>query len=270
MLATAFKISLRTLWREKRYAAINIAGLSLALACVIVLGLYLRHELSYDRHFEGYENIYRLENSLGRGEIVSTTALTSSVAGVLLAQDNPEIEEVVRVQKFGQVIVRHENGQNFAWDQIVVTPNMFRVFKHHILYGDPAAFEELRGVAVSESFARFYFGDANPLGETLSTDIGIPYPIALVFADLPDNTHFKYKLLYPNNLNISSDVARQRETLFVPSAYTYVKMRPGYDPGDWAEVSQAFYDKHMKERFGPRGLRWRSWLQPLADVHLYS
>ncbi len=62
MWASALKISFRTLYREKRYALINIAGLALAIACTIILGLYLRSELTYDRHWEGHENIYRVVN----------------------------------------------------------------------------------------------------------------------------------------------------------------------------------------------------------------
>ena len=96
MSGNAFKISLRTLYREKRYAAINIAGLSLAIACLFVLGLYLRSELTYDQHYVGYQNIYRLANEFKTKGTTDNFAVTAQMAGPLLAQDNPEIEEVIR------------------------------------------------------------------------------------------------------------------------------------------------------------------------------
>jgi putative ABC transport system permease protein len=274
MLGSAFKISLRTLYREKRYAAINIAGLSLAIACVVILALYLRSELTYDQHYAGHENIYRLENEFETNGKVDTFAVTSPMAGLLLKQDNPEIEEVVRFQPNVEMLISH-GGEGLFWDKtFFATPNVFRVFKHRILYGDPAtALDQPSTVAISGTVARSYFGDANPIGEILTTEANTQYRVALVFADLPENTHLKYNILFSANnpaFPDPTDLARQQRALFDVGYYTYLQMRPGYDPAQWPAVSQAFYDKHMKELGEARGRIWRSSIRPLADIHLHS
>jgi putative ABC transport system permease protein len=275
MLSNAFKISLRTLYREKRYAAINIAGLSLAIACVVILGLYLRSELTYDQHYEGYENIYRLENEFNFNGVVSALAITPQMAGPLLSQDNPDIEEFVRFRPSNnEVMLTHEN-RGYFWKRVLfVSPNVFKVFKQRIVFGDPdTALDDPSSVAVSETFARTYFGNANPIGEVIKTDAGTEYRVSLVFADQPENTHLKYDVLFSGNSAVVAEptnIAQQRRSFFGPNHFTYLKMRRGYNPNNWTASSQAFFDKNMKEINEPNGVGWRSWIQPLADVHLHS
>lgn len=274
MLGSAFKISLRTLYREKRYAAINIAGLSLAIACVAVLGLYLRSELTYDQHYEGHENIYRLENEFTTAGNTNSFAITAQMAGPLFAKDVPEIEEIVRFRPNNEMMLTHDNVGYFWTRTFFASPNTFRVFKHKILFGDPeTALDDPSSVAVSETFARTYFGNANPIGELVTTDSGTEYRISLVFADHPENTHFKYDVLFSGNNTVVADPtneAQQRRSLFGVNWHTYLKMRPGFDPSNWAAITQAFYDKNMSEFGLANDMAWRSWVQPLADVHLQS
>jgi putative ABC transport system permease protein len=265
---------MRTLYREKRYAAINIAGLSLAIACVAVLALYLRSELTYDRHYEGYENIYRLENEFTIAGKIDTFAVTAQMAGPLLALEITDIEEMVRLRNNNEMMLRHDNVGFFWKRNFFVSPNLFKVFKQRIVFGDPeTALDDPSSIAVSETFARAYFGNANPVGEVLTSDSGTEYRISLVFADPPENTHLKYDLLLSTNSPLITDPtneAQQRRTLFGVGWYTYLKMRPGYDPANWTASSQAFFDKNMKEQGEANGMAWRSWIQPLADVHLRS
>jgi putative ABC transport system permease protein len=274
MLGTAFKISLRTLYREKRYAAINIAGLSLAIACLVILGLYLRSELTYDQHYEGHENIYRLENQYETKGVVDRFAITPQMAGPLLAQDIPDIEEVVRFRRGNEMMLTHDNVGFFWKTAFFVSPNVFKVFKQSILFGDPnTALDDPSSVAVSEKFARAYFGNANPIGEVVKTDSNTEYRVSLVFADPPENTHFTYDVLFSGNNTVAADptnIAQQRRTLFNVNYFTYLKMRPGYNPDNWEASSQAFFDKNMKEFGNANGMVWTSSIQPLADIHLRS
>ncbi|HWK54181.1 MAG TPA: FtsX-like permease family protein [Hyphomicrobiales bacterium] len=274
MLGSAFKISLRTLYREKRYAAINIAGLALALACVLILGLYLRSELTYDRHYEGYENIYRLENEFLTNGVTASFAVTSAMVGPLLSQDIPDIEEFVRFRPNNEMMLTHDDLGYFWERTFFASPNVFRVFKQPILFGDPdTALDDPSSVAVSETFARTYFGNANPIGEVLKTDSGTEYRVSLVFADPPENTHFTYDVLFSENnpaVGYPTNIVQQRRSLYGVGLFNYLKMRPGYDPADWAASSQAFFDKNMKEFGDANSMSWSSWLQPLADVHLHS
>lgn len=273
MWASALKISFRTLYREKRYALINIAGLALAIACTIILGLYLRSELTYDRHWEGHENIYRVVNELtGTPAPSDDFAITSPMLGPFLEEDHSaDIDAMVRFRWSNRVLFE---GKSNSWDQTFASPNVFQVFKHDVIYGDPdTALEDRYSLAMSESVARSYFGDENPVGKVLTDVTGQPFTVTLVFADLPHNTHLKYDLLFSDNLprlEDPTDLRERREMLLSVNTFTYVKMREDFNPGDWGKISNAFYEKHMREIAEAKGRSWQSWLQPLADIHLHS
>ena len=147
------------------------------------------------------------------------------------------------------------------------------MFTHKILYGDPkTALDSPTSIAISRSVAERYFGDRNPIGETLASD-GNPAQVTLVFEDLPENTHFRYDALFSANTRNDVDAGRHQRA---PAAalrrrrHTYLLMRPGYDPRSGGEVSNAFFERNMKEIGDRINAKWRSWLQPLPDIHLYS
>jgi putative ABC transport system permease protein len=160
-------VLLRNLQREKLYAAINIAGLSLGIACCLILGLFLRSELTYDRHHVKHDRIYRIVNEFTTGGTTDRFAVTSRVLGPMLAADYPEVKAHVRFQKNGNndggTAIRHGDDVYYWENTYFVDDNVFDVFTHDIIYGDPkTALKEGGALAVSQTFARKYFGDANP------------------------------------------------------------------------------------------------------------
>src|SRR5262249_46656666 len=130
-------------------------------------------------------------------------------------------------------------------------------------------------LAISQTVAKKYFGDENPIGKLMTTDSGNANRITLVFADLPANTHLKYDFLFSYNLaflKLNDNPTQRRAQLTGPQArtYTYLVMNPGFRPSDWQGMSEAFYQKYMADLLKAANIQWRSWLQPLADVHLNS
>ena len=216
MASTFLKTTLRSLYREKMYAVINIAGLSLAIACCLILGLYLRSELTYDQHNTKHRQIFRVVNEHNVNGNILSTARTSPSLGPMLAEDYPEIQGSVRLTNLGlsgilqNVLIRYGNDA-FYWNNVFFADdNIFEVFTHNIIYGDPTtALVEPKSVAVSESFSKKYFGNANPIGETISVEEDIS-KITLVFADLPENSHLKYDVLFSHNSLYDPDTATQR------------------------------------------------------------
>ncbi|MGW8368726.1 MAG: ABC transporter permease, partial [Gammaproteobacteria bacterium] len=269
------KIAWRTIYREKLYALINIAGLGLAMACCLVLALYLRSELTYDQHNIRHKEIFRVENEFVIGGGEDRFAVTSAVLGEMLTQAYPEVLDYVRFRPAAQgdantLLIRHDDDA-YYWDDVYFSDdNVFEVFTHEIIYGDPeTALVEPRSVAVSENFARRYFGDANPVGETIMTDSGMPTTITLVFADLPDNTHMKYDALFSANVfQTPQDTTQRRQALNGVNVYTFLVMPEDYDPQDFNALSEDFYQKNMAATLGAAGGSWRAWLEPLADIHL--
>lgn len=272
-LAGHLKVVLRKLRREKLYAFINVAGLSLAVACCLILALYLRSELTYDRHFEGHENIYRIVEEFDNRGQLDAFGRTGASLGYLMNEDYEEVVDYVTFNTFPATMLRHED-QGFFWNTVsAVTPNVFAVFSHEILYGDvEGAFAEGRGIAVSESFARRYFGAENPVGKVITSDIMDPLPIAVVFADLPENTHLKYDVLLPirQAAETRGSIFQQRQRLWTTPVYTYLVMEPTFDPASFERLQADFYERHMAALATLQGMSMRYWLEPLTKIHLFS
>jgi putative ABC transport system permease protein len=275
MVNSEIKAALRTFYREKAYAIINLSGLSLALACCLILGLYLRGELTYDRHHLRHKQIFRVANEFTTSGTVDRVALTSMSLGPMLKDNYPEVKSYVRLQPLAlqqKVMIRNGNKTLYWPDVYLVDENIFDIFTHRIVYGDPkTALKDPSSAAVSESFARKYFGDANPIGKIINADYGgalSPKKITLVFRDLPENTHLKYHVLFRfQGLPPSID---PRNLLFGVSNYTYLLMPENYNPDNYKSISSAFYARFMDSLGKSLGIKWRSWLEPMADIHLYS
>ena len=173
MFTSFLKITLRNLYREKMYALINISGLSIAIACCLILGLWLHSELTYDRHNVRYKEIFRVVNEFNANGKIDDFAATSISLGPMLAENYAEIKDFVRFIPAGRDsgIFRHGDDA-FYWENVYRADyNVFEIFTHDIIYGDPkTALVDPTSLAVSESFARKYFGDSNPIGETISDD----------------------------------------------------------------------------------------------------
>jgi putative ABC transport system permease protein len=275
-----FVVLFRNLYRERLYALINIAGLSLGIASFIILGLYLRSELTYDRYIPNHENIYRVVNDLSINGKSDRFAPTSRALAPMLKEQFPEIQAVTRFQRNstgeGGVALRHDDTM-FYWEHTYFCdPNVFEVFPPtRVLYGDvKTAMNDVGALAVSETFARKYFGDENPLGKVITTDGGIPLYIRLVYEDQPRNTHLKYDVLFTSVglgfIHESENGAVRRQQLWNISDFTYVVMQPGFKPADWDRIDREFFARNMAEGGKALNATWRSYVQPLADIHLYS
>jgi len=278
-MLSALTSALRWLNRDKLYTLINVAGLSLAMASCVVLGLYLRSELTYDRHHVQHERIYRVATEFRANGRAERVALASGLLAPMLADELADVRAYVRFVPPGlwetatDRVIRHGRDA-FTWSDVYVTdPNVFEVFTHEILYGDPkTALVDPSSAAVSRTFARKYFGDANPLDEVITLDNGEQRKITLVFADLPPNTHLKYDVLFSYNSVVPpQDAAERARELFGANHFTYLLLPANYDVRKFDAVTAEFYERHMAAR--GRELHaegWSAWLQPLADIHLYS
>lgn len=266
MLKMYILIALRKLAKEKIYVFINIFSLALGIASFVVLSLYLRSELSYDQHNSKHESIYRLVSNFSNGEF----AVTSEGLGPLLIQDYPQLGEFTRFRNASQNTLSYEDNRQ-SWDNMyLVDENLFDVFDHEIIYGDPeTALDDPYSIAISESFAFSYFGDRDPVGEVLVSD-SFSYRVTLVFADLPENTHLKYNAVYPYSIlevflpNYQDDFIRR---LWGVSIYTYLHVAPEFDPSTFPDISASFYDQYMAERGESLNSSFSAEIQPLASIH---
>ena len=266
---SSFQTILRAFQRERAYALINLFGLSLAIACCIILGLYLRSELTYDQHHTLHERIYRVANEFTLSGPPDPLAETPIPIGALLDEQVPEIEAVARYWHVGNnILVRGEDKALFRDDIYAADPSALDMFTHEIVYGDTAmSLRDPGSIAISESFAREFFGDTNPIGETLLVESYpiMPRRISMVFKDLPENTHLKYSLLLPID-----EPPNFRPLLFNVTVFTYVLMPENYDVDRFPGECEQVFDHYMAEEARRRNISWRCWLEPLDEIHLNS
>lgn len=274
MFGSYLKSALRNLAREKFYAALNIAGLSLGIACALILALYLKSELTYDRHFSNHERLYRVVNLLDNNGFVEDYSRTPPPTGPLLKANYPEVEDFVRFRKASSqaYFLRHEQT-GYYWNRVFFADaNVFELFNHPILAGDPAtALKDNYAVAISRTAAMAYFGGTDVIGQTLSTDTS-DYRVSLVFEDLPANTHLRYDLLfsygrlYPNGMSEAS----LAEELGNTADYTYLLMPPDYDVADFATISDSFWETYYAAADRLENSHKTYYLEPLTAIHLRS
>jgi putative ABC transport system permease protein len=273
MISNFFKVTFRNLHREKMYAMINIAGLSLAIACCLILGIYLYGELTYDQHNTKYREIFRVVGEYNINGKLEPMAQTSALLGEMLASEYSQVRDYVRFFPITRKALWRYEDTGFFWDKTAyASKNVFDVFDHDFIYGDPDFDKNKRFIAVSETFARKYFGDENPVGKTIHGAYN-SVKITHVFADLPKNSHFKYDLLMSDDIpffNIPDDANQRMQALWGINFYTYLLMPENYDISDFKNIIDPFYERHMKDFEETINGTWRGWLQPLTDIHYNS
>src|SRR5262249_45992650 len=152
----------------------------------------------------------------------SDLAVTSSTLGPMLAEEYPEyFKTYVRFLDMARphpLLLGHEE-QKAYWEHVYLADsNVFDVFTHDIVYGDPhTALSKPGSIAISRRMAQRYFGDENPIGRTLTMDKGGPLNIALVFDDLPENSHLRYDALVAykgGRFDVPKDITQRLQRLF--------------------------------------------------------
>ena len=273
MLKNYFKLTLRHLLKYRTYSFINIAGLAVGMACCMLILLYVRDELRYDRFHERAKRIYRLTLSTSE-DGQPTNANTSFAQGLALAAEFPEVEAVVRFRKMGwgekRVFAR---GDNRFYEErfFFADKNAFAVFSFPFLFGDPqTALAEPFSIVITEAMSQKYFGHGNPLGETISLDPYndggfADYKITGVLKNLPHYSHIKFDFLA--SFASQKDLAEMegRRGWGLESVFTYVLLKPAISAENVRAQLPAFLEKHVGKE------HWYSLhLQPLTDIRLHS
>ncbi len=277
MFKMTLLVSLRNFRRDSAYVLINLCGLVLGIACFLLLALFLQSQLSYDRHFNNYQNIYRVADRLHSEDgSVAHRSRTSRELAALLQKDYPDIIDVVR---FSPIDRANLSAQMLAfgddkqyWDNVYYADaNVFSMFSHDIILGDPeTALSAPSSIAINESVAKHYFGNDNPLGKRLETDFG-SFQVTLVFKDLPNNTHFKYPALLSYHNFISNEpTLNYSRSLWFLNAFTYVKMTAPFDQQRIERMTWEIFDNYLAEGGKRIGKKRSFYFEPLADIHLNS
>lgn len=270
MWKSYFKISLRSLWRHRFYTFINITGLSVGVACCLLILLFIKHDLSYDTFYKDHDQIYRVALN-GRG------LYTPALLGKQFQDDYPQVEAYTRIGGLASVTfvvgenVLNEDGGLFA------DSTFFNVFSADFLEGEAGtALENPKSVVLTKSVADKYFPAQKAIGKVIKAD-GESTIVSGVVADPPTNTHlpYRYILAMPDEEWVTAG------NWTANNFYTYVKLQKGYPTEELAAQMPAFVEKYIGpelisfsghatfDEYLDAGNEHFFTFLPLADIHLH-
>jgi putative ABC transport system permease protein len=269
MLKNYLKIALRNFIKRKSYSLITVTGLAIGLTACLLIFLYIKQELSYDRFHDNADRIYRLAVETKRPESVELTANTPFPVAPAFEQDYPEIESAARLYSWSSVLVQHQDLRFMEQGWYFMDPEFFTLFSFPFLEGDPAhALDSPESLVISASMAEKYFGDTDPIGQTLRMEGEHEFQVTGVMRDIPVNSHVHFNFA-ASFLYVTDELAgySMNEWGAFSDLCTYVLLPEGMQAADLSRRIEGFMMRHGDY---PPGLDRRVFLQPLTSIHLQS
>ncbi len=280
MIRNYIKIAVRSLLKNRGSSFINLFGLTVGLACCLLIGLYIWNEVSFDRYHSKADRIWRMSRKFYNkdGSLQLHLGHLAPPFGPLLKNDFPDMEEVARLYQNNGTF-RH-GDQLFSEENLFYAePGIFRIFDIPLVQGDTAtALNEPYSILLNETAARKYFPGADPVNQTLRLNGSFDFKVTGIFRDFPYNSHF-----HPDMLASFSTL---RDTLIYGenalktnwgnnSFSTFVLLPKNYPAKTLEARFPDFLDRHMGTESMQSGLQkpstWTSLhLEPLTDIHLRS
>ncbi|MEA5427181.1 ABC transporter permease [Arcicella lustrica] len=272
MLQNYFKIAIRNLQRNKVFSLINIAGLSIGLACCMLIVLYTKDEISYDRFHKNVNQIYRITSTETAPDgKVQKFGITGMMPGPAFKAQLPEIENYVRLQ--GESYNIKKGNDILVQDALKVDSSFFSIFTFDFIEGSPkTALKDPQSVVISEEVAEKYFGEESALGKTLAInydDTFQPFTVAGVTKKSPQNSSIKIDLLMPFHREKNHD--DQWINFYLN---TFVTLKPLANPKALEAKFANIYAREAKGQLIEAKEKWnfqntiQYGLQPFLEVHL--
>jgi len=253
MLKNYFISAYRSIAKNKFYSVLNIFGPAIGITCAILILLYVKEELTFDKYNKKYDRIYRLESDFNISGKATLAALVPMPMAPTLKDEYPEIKEVARFAGFGiQDILFQYKDLKFFEDKIYFSDStVFKIFDYDFLLGSPDnALNEPNTIVITESFARRYFGKENPMGEVLITSNFGNCRVTGVIKDVPANSHLRFDCL----LSMATIVeltgvdrfnSRSAPAFWNISAFGYILLDGNAKIEDLLGKFPSFYEKYM-------------------------
>jgi len=282
MVRNYLKIAFRNLARHKFYAALNIGGLAIGMATCLLIFQYVAFEKSYDTFHANQEEVYRVTiTGLQNGELGSTSAFTWYGMAPELKEAVPELLEVARYHpSYNPATVAYTDaeGHRRAVSEeglVYADPSFLSLFSFPLVQGDPAtALTNLGSVVLSASVARRYFGDDDPVGQTLEIRAWADgtYIVTGVMQDIPSNSHMQFDFLMPLDAILKDDHGQYHDTdgWSWTNFVTYVHLHPEADAAAVGPKIAAVINEAKQEAYEEANAAAVVNLQRLEDIHLYS
>ncbi len=278
MYKNYFLIALRNFRKDKLYSFLNLSGLTIGIASCLMIFLYVRDEYSFDKHHEGYEQIYRVVTDLKLGDREFHRPLAPVVLAEHLTETVPEVEEAARfmVGQFNSVVDLGDQQMQIK-NATYATSEALSVFTIPFVAGNPdRALDDPKTVVMSESMATHLFPNEDAMGKivTFNTD---DFIVKGIYKDMTENSHFKFDFI----MSYAYQTSRFEMGWMSLNTYTYLKLAKAASPAavevKLNEALQTYIAPLTQETFNvpadeinANGNHARFYLQALADIHLKS
>jgi putative ABC transport system permease protein len=270
--------SIRSMRKQSRYVMLNMSGLIIGITSFLFISLYVTHELSYDRFHANYENIYRIKiiGRMAGSEL--NQAITAAPMAQAILNDYPEILKATRVRGLGDWLIGYGENRFNEEGVMFADSTFFDVLDFRLLKGDPkTALVRPRSLVMSEEYARKYFGEADPIGQSVTMESDtVLYTVTGVLENVPDNSHIQFDMLaslstYPQMANNQFWISH--------NFYTYIEVAEGTDKdllqSKLQEIIIKYVGPQLQEALGTSlddfrkaGNDFSYILEPLKDIHL--
>ncbi len=267
MIKNYFKIALRNFKQHKGYSSINLVGFAVGMACGLLILIYIRHEMSYDRYHKDEERICRIVQDIRTQTANRVFAPISPMVAPTLKAEYPQVEYAARVLTTSSRLVRREEKLFYEDRFMYADQELFDILTIPFIQGNPReALIRPQTLIISEKMALKYFGLDNPLGKTIEINQQ-EFEVTGIVADPPTNTHLKYDLVASmESLGGWEEMTNWYSTMF----YTYLKLRPDVNVEEFSQQISRLADKHVGEQLREWGDTYHYFLQPLNSIHLHS
>jgi len=291
MFKNYLKISIRNLLKHKSFAVINILGLALGMTCCIIITKYVISEVGYDTYFKNCDRLFRvsIESEMLKSGESWKGALSPILWGPALVNEYPELVNYTRLMKSWEPLTLEVKNNRTQQDNIYFAENsLFDLFNWDLIIGDATnIFNDPYNIVLSNRIARTYFGDEDPIGQTIMliledrneqgriVESKIQMTVTGVMADVYPKTHVKPEVLvsfitlndfYGGDVNAGShpDPNFWRRT----NTFIYLLLREDTIPADIEEKFTQFMDKYIGDANTSRGFKYNPYLQKVSAIHL--
>ncbi len=269
MFRNILLVTYRNLIKNKAYSFINIVGLTLGIAAFILVSAYVHFEKSYDRMPGAGGTIYRVESQFYKGGQLTDDWATSTNGYARAMMGNlPEMASFARIDWHNsERVVRYRQTKYREEHVCFADSNFLSFFSYPLIKGDPLkALEEVNTIVISESAAKKYFGNADPIGKFLEINTqedSYHCAVTGVFKDMPANSTMQFNFL----MSWATNPAFFKDFWYQHESYTFVKLKPG---ASVQNLEAQFPSLAERYKTGPalKELKWAIHLVPLTDIHL--
>ena len=278
---TMVRNALKTAWRHWRkqpgFTLINGFGLAAGLTCFTFIALWLQDELGYDRCFPHYDRLFRVTQSQQTETGLAESARTGAAVAPALSDHYPQTEKTVRLRKHSEIIV-HQNQQTLQPNILLTESSFFDLFGYRLTRGNVAtALQAPYSVVLTESTAKKYFGQADPMGQLLtiymydSTGRGANYKVTGIAPDPSPKAHFTFTMLASfKTVEVARPELIRAEGWTDNRFYTYVRLQKGVDQQSFSTKVAPLYTNYGGGQSNTEHTALQFRLQPVADIHLQS